>query len=194
MNQIEDGWTPEIKIEFRRLWDEGLSAGKIAARIGSTKDRVVRKASHEGLPARHIKGGPTSNYTAAQINLVKSQYAQTADVKALLAAVNGAGPTQMTQSQLQNLVKRLKLRKDASVKVVRYRGWHKPTSQLMSPAKHMRRIAIPLREVYRLNAYFGVPRRDCGSLTALNKAMEREKTGHPGYALMLKPCRIQWLS
>lgn len=45
-------WNPRKIEALRQLWAEGKSAGKIAARFGTTKNAVIGKAHRLELPAR----------------------------------------------------------------------------------------------------------------------------------------------
>lgn len=45
-------WTAEQEAELRRLWAEGLSAGRIAAATGRTKNSIIGRAHRLGLPRR----------------------------------------------------------------------------------------------------------------------------------------------
>lgn len=51
-SRAEFPWTSHAIAELTRLWDEGLSASKIAAALGTTKGSVVGKAHRLFLPPR----------------------------------------------------------------------------------------------------------------------------------------------
>jgi GcrA cell cycle regulator len=45
-------WTAAVTERLEALWHEGLTAGEIARRLGTTRNSVIGKARRLGLPAR----------------------------------------------------------------------------------------------------------------------------------------------
>jgi len=82
-------WTRESIATLRQLWDEGLSATRIAMKMGLNKNQVIGKAHREGFPKR-----PACNAYHAKVKPVTDQQRQI--VRDLWATATYARITQYT--------------------------------------------------------------------------------------------------